>query len=131
MNSFQKSIELALADFELDYENRVQVFSFAWLRNRLVGMAKNDNRTHPLNLINGFKFRNQSKGSCAELRLFLKIKNRTNIPFNKLDIINVRLTRNLEVRMSHPCPSCVNLIKYLRPKSLYYSNDLGKFERYC
>lgn len=131
---FQKSIELALAIYEKDFILRCQLFSFAWWKGRILAVGRNQAKTHSLNLrnpiyVNGKIY--QFKNMCAELNLFLKLKSRTNIPFEKISIINVRLDRNLQVRMSRPCNSCFNLVNYLRPKSLYYSTQDGNFERYC
>ena len=131
---FNKALETAQALFDPDYSMRCQVFSCAFLKGRLIAVGRNQNKTHPLNLVNVWKFDNgeihRDKKQCAELSLFLKLKKTTNIPFNRITIVNIRLDKHRNIKMSHPCPSCVNLEKFLSPKAFYYSNNSGQFERY-
>lgn len=131
---FRKSLETAAALFDPDYPIRCQVFSFAWSRGRLIAVGRNQNKTHPLNLINVLRFDtgeiHRDKLTCAELSLAIKIKKTTNIPFEKITIVNVRLDKNKNVKMSRPCNSCSSLCAFIQPKALYYTNDLGVFEKY-
>lgn len=130
---FNKSLELANALWEQNCKIRCQVWSFAFWKGRLLAVSKNNARTHPLNLRNPIYVQGRlldTRGSCAELGLFIKLRNTTNIPFNKITIVNVRLDRNKRIAMSRPCLSCSNLIKYLNPRNLFYTNDLGCFEKY-
>ncbi len=130
---FNKSLELSLALWEPDYELRCQVFSFAFYKGRVLVMARNTAKTHTLNLRNPIFAqgkRLEMKGCCAELNLFIKLRNTTNVPFNKLTIVNVRLDKNKRVCMSRPCISCSNLIKYLNPRNVYFTNENGEFVNY-
>lgn len=131
---FRKSLETAAALFDPDYPLRCQVFSFGWFKKRLIAIGRNQDKTHPLNLINVLRFDtgeiHRNKGCCAELGLCQKIKKTTNIPFNKITVVNVRLDKNSKVKMSRPCNSCFSLFRYLKPKSVYFTNDFGKFEEY-
>jgi hypothetical protein len=72
----------------------------------------------------------ETKTTCAELDLFLRLKNKTNIPYNKLRIVNVRLDKNLKIRNSKCCRSCKSLIDYMKPKSMYYTTEEGIFKIY-
>lgn len=134
MREFQRSIEYARADFDYNFVVRCQVWSFAWYKGRILAVAKNDNKTHPLNLINKLNFSDGNthftKGKCAELVLFLRLKNKTNVSFSKITIINVRIDKNGNVCMARPCVSCKNLIAFMKPKAVYFSNDTGSVERY-
>jgi hypothetical protein len=131
---FKKSIETALALFEPDYASRCQVFSFCYLKGRLLAVGRNSKKTHPLNLVNVLRFDtgeiHRDKGCCAELSVALKIKKTTNTPFSKITIINVRLDKNKNIKMSRPCNSCNSLISYLKPKNVFYTNNSGQFEEY-
>lgn len=133
-HEFNKSIELALADFEYDYETRCQVWSFAWYKGRVISIGKNNAKTHPLNLINQLKFSNGKihylKGSCAELVMFLKLKKTTRIDFSKIVICNVRLDKNKNICMAAPCDSCASLIKYIKPKKVFYTVDKDNWGEY-
>lgn len=134
MKEFNKSIDLAYALYEKDYEVRCQVFSFGWFKGRIVAIGRNRLKTHTLNLRNPIRDLNNriinEKSTCAELNLFIKLRNKTNIPFNKISIYNVRLDRNLQVKNSRPCLSCDSLISFLSPREIYFTNDSGNFERY-
>lgn len=133
VNEFIKSIELSRALFEPNFELRCSVFAFAWRKGKLLAVGRNQNKTHTLNLRNPIYINGRAhelKNICAELSLYIKLKNKTNIPFNKITIINVRIDRNLQVKMACPCNSCRSLLQYHRPKRLYYTNDSGRFVSY-
>lgn len=131
---FSKSLELARALYDENYILRCQHFSFAFLKSRLIGVGRNQNRTHPLNLRNP-KYKDgkkiEGKLMCSELSLFLSLRNKTNYPFNKISIFNVRIDRNGEVKLSCPCNSCRSLLSFLSPKSVFYTTNTGSFEKYC
>ena len=133
MSIFDKSIEIARADFDPNCEMRCQVWSFAFLRTRLVCFGRNQNKTHPLNLKNKLTFHGGgfhiNKGMCAELGLFLKIK-KTNLDFSRLTVINVRLDKHKNICMSAPCNSCKSLINFAQPNRLFFTNNVGQFEEY-
>lgn len=140
MNKFQKSVELARALFNpAKHEPRCFVVSVGWVKSRIVGVGINSLKTHPANLRNpqfcrrtGARLPKDS--SCAELNLFLKIKNTTNIDFNKISIINVRLTRDGKIGNSKCCNSCSSLVNFCQPKNLFYTLDSNfenpEFEEY-
>jgi hypothetical protein len=130
----KKSLEIANAEYDKFHDMRVQVFSFGWYKKRLICVGKNKNKTHPLNITkNPIYFDNkilETKTTCAELDLFLRLKNKTNIPYSKLTIVNVRLDKNMNIKNSKCCKSCKSLIKYMDPKNIYYTTDSGTFETY-
>lgn len=136
MNKFAKSIEIAhaLFDSKRDYGQRCNHFSFVYYKSRLISIARNSIKTHPINLYNpryGLSGADitYTKGSCSELNAFIKIRNLTNIPFNKLTLINIRIDNNGRLALSRPCSSCFSLLRYLNPKEIFYSNFFGEFER--
>lgn len=140
MNKFTKSVELAQALFNpAKHAPRCFVASFGFYKNRIIGIGINSLKSHPANLRNPLYCRRtgdliDKQSCCAELSLFLKIKNTTNIDFDKISIINVRLTRDGKIGNSKCCNSCSSLIKYCQPKNLFYSLDGEisdpKFEEY-
>ena len=131
---FRKSLETANALFDPDYPIRCQVFSFGWAKGRLIAIGRNQDKTHPLNLVNVLRFDtgeiHRNKLTCAELSLALKLKKTTNIPFSKITIINVRLDKNRNVKMSRCCGSCQSLFRFLKPKNVFFTNNSGQFEEY-
>lgn len=133
-NKLQKSLDLSFSLFDIDYGLRVQVFSFGWHGSKLIAIGRNKNKTHPLNRRNKLIFKDTGKVHlekkiCAELDLALKIKRKTNIDYKKITIVNVRLDRNGNICNSKPCRSCESLIEYIGPRSIYYTNTEGKFEK--
>lgn len=131
---FSKCIDLSLALFDINYPNRCQVFCFVYYGNKLLTVGRNQNKTHSLNVRNPRIGRNgeivANKGTCAELAGLTKIRNTSNIKFNKLTLINVRLDRNKNLVLSKPCNSCANLFKFLTPKNVFFSNNHGVFEEF-
>jgi hypothetical protein len=132
--TLNRSLEIAHGLFDPNLALNFHV-SLAFYKGRVVGIATNDSKTSPVNLYNR-KYNREgldistSKGRCSELNLYIKLKNKTNLPFEKLDIVNVRINRNKELALSKPCLGCSSLIQYLKPKSLFYSLDGGQFIKY-
>lgn len=131
---FRKSVEIARAEFDPNWQLRCQHYSFAWYGSTLLGFSKNSSKTHPLNIRNPLRFHsgeiNYTKGTCSELGLFIQLKNKTTINFNKIKIINVRIDRNGSLSLSAPCVSCRSLIRFVKPKSVFYTTSSGEFEEY-
>lgn len=131
---FHKSIELARADYDPNAKTRCQVFSYVWYGNRVVAMGRNSHKTHPLNIRNKLKFDDGQelidRGTCSELSSFLRLKNRTNIPYKKITLVNIRIDKGGRICNSRPCVSCQSLLRYIGIKKVYYTNQDGKFERY-
>lgn len=131
---FNKALETAQALFDPNYPLRCQVFSCAFVKGRLIAVGRNQDKTHPLNLVNVLRFNtgeiHRDKLTCAELNLAIRLKRTTNISFDKITIVNLRLDKNRNIRMSRPCGSCSGLFRYLQPKAVYFTNDFGQFEKY-
>ena len=129
-----KEISLALVE-ESEISGLNNHFSFAVKNNRILKIARNSRRTSPRNLRNP-KFSRENKDisgvklCCSELNLFISVKNTTNIPFNRLVIVNTRVDRNRKFVLSRPCLSCSSLISYIGPRALWFTNNNGEFEKY-
>lgn len=132
---FSKSIELAQADFVPNASIRCQVFSYGWYKGRVIAMGRNSAKTHTINIRNPLIFHDgkihTEKGSCAEWCLCRKLMSRTNIPFDKIKVVNVRLDKQRTVKNSRPCFSCASgLFRFFCPKEVWFTNNFGEFERY-
>lgn len=132
-----RSVEIAYALFKpAEHEHRVFVACFCWRKNRLIEIGVNRDRTHPINLHNPLVCRrtgrivHENKKICAELDAFISLKNKTNYDFRDISMVNVRINRRMELCMSKCCSSCENLVRYLRPKEIFYTNQSGQFEQY-
>lgn len=138
----KKSIEVSFALFDKSRGNldqRFFVVCCAYYKNRLIVIETNSNKTDPNNLRNPLVCRNtgeivKKNRSCAEWNTIKRIKNTTHIPFSKISLVNVRVTKNNRIGLSKCCGSCSNLIKYIKPKDVYYTLDSSReaaiFEKY-
>ncbi len=132
-----KCIVLTKALREPNAETRCQHFSFIFHKNKLITIGKNSKKSNPANIKNpkinqeGKKIKN--KYTCSELHAFIKFKNLTNIPFNKVNLVVTRIDRNGKIRGSKPCSSCQKLLKFLNLKEIYHTIECEKeniFEKY-
>ena len=124
---------LSFALYEPNYEVRTQHFTFVYYKGRILTIGRNNIKTNPLNLRNlDFRLNDSPpfKGTCSELHAAIKLKNKTNIDFGKISMINVRVDKNMKISNSKPCRFCHNLLAYLAPKNVFYSNDNGEFEEF-
>lgn len=130
----QKYIDLALALYESDYELRTQHFCFITKNRKILAIGRNKNRFHSLNLRNRRVCDNGQSiiklSTCAEMNGLSIIKNKTDIKYKDLTLINVRLNRNKEVCLSKLCSSCQSLISFLGIKNVYYSTDSAEFKKF-
>ena len=54
----------------------------------------------------------------------------TNLSYNKLSFVNLRLDRNGNLSNAKPCESCQSLLDFIQPHVLYYSDEEGKMVKY-
>ena len=132
MKILKKCLEIAYSLYSTKHPIRAFHISFFIHRNRIAAIGINNKKTSPVNLHNpkinesGQRI-DVTKYTCSELNSFLKIRNKTNIPYNKLTLINVRIDRNGKIRNSCPCKSCMSLIDFMGVKDVYYTNNFGSF----
>lgn len=134
--NFEKYVEIfrAISPSMKEWEMRNLHITFAIYKNKLIAAEFNKKKTHTINLKNRKinelgKDISNTKYTCSEWRTLRYVKNKTNIPFGKIILINMRLDRNNRVCFSGPCMSCLNLIRFCSPKAVYYSNDMGEFKK--
>lgn len=101
-------------------------FSFIVQHNKIIGYGRNCAQEpskhygyHQLSSDKTFKPKTHS-----EINAFKKTKGIINWDW-KFSIINVRLNRLGQVRLSKPCRCCYNLLKALGCSEFYYSSDIG------
>lgn len=131
---FQKSLELAWEMYPSNFDDkgcRCFHVSILFDKTKVLAIAENQQKTHPRNLRNVRNFDVSLKNQCSELNLFISAKNKLNkVNWQKLTVVNVRIDQQGNVKNSHPCNACQNLIKYLNARNIYYTNDNGEFEQY-
>jgi hypothetical protein len=134
LNRYKKLKELALAMRPDKMEQNFHV-SFISYKGRVVSVGVNNKKTHPLNLKNPKINRegldiSECKFTCSELNAFVKLKNLTNVPFNKCTLVNIRILRNGKFGYAAPCQSCRSLISYLSIRKVYYTDFTGNISEY-
>lgn len=133
IKNFNKSLEMSFAMYDSNFPLRCQHFSFIFYKNTLVSVGKNSPKTTPINILNQPLNRSHIihyKGSCAEWNSINKLKNLTNIPFNKCILINTRINRNGEIAYAKPCLWCRNLLIFIDLKSVYYTGYFWELVQY-
>ena len=134
MKILEKIKEIAFAfDREL-FSNRSLHLSFIIYKGRIISIGQNSKKTHPTNLKNK-KINREGinispiKGTCSELAAIKRLKALTNIPTEKCQLINIRVNKNNQIRMSKPCVSCNSLLSYHSFQSVWFSDENGEFKQ--
>lgn len=133
MSIFEKSVEIASAMYPNDFgDRRCFHVSFLYNKNKLICCAENSAKTSPRNRYNS-KWDLGIKGMCSELRVFLMAKNKfENLDWARTTLVNIRIGKDGTIKNSRPCASCRSLIVgYLGMKKIFFSNDLGQFEKFA
>ena len=119
--------------YEENYELRTQHFTFVVFKNKILTIGRNQKKSHSIHIKNPRIGRNGNKiidkSICSEWAALSKLKNTTNIPFNKITLINVRVDKNKNIKNSRPCTSCLSLCKFFDIRKIFYTNNSGNFEK--
>lgn len=100
----------------------------AVLGNKIISVGFNTMKTHPTQQIYN-KYRDIGGNEVihrlhAETMCLLPLRN-LNIDFNKIDLYIYRICKSREHGLSRPCCSCVEFIKELNIKNIFYTTDNG------
>jgi len=135
--SFFKRLEdIALSLIDWNESKRCRHFSFVIYKKRIVAIGTNNQKTHPVNLLNrktslktGEDFSDQ-KHTCSEFNAINKLKRLTNIDTKKCTLVNLRYDRNKKLAFARPCMSCTSLLSYFEFKDVRYTASDGKYQQY-
>jgi len=123
---FRRAKEVALlSDFY-----RFHIGCVAVYQGKIIGTGFNTNRSHPLQKqFNSYReFDLTSKRIDhklhAEIHCLIQIKD-MNIDFSKVHIFIYRKLKSRDHGLARPCPACMNMIKSMGIKSIYYTTDDG------
>jgi deoxycytidylate deaminase len=110
---------------------RCRHFSFIIDKNKIVSIGLNSLKTHPKNLKYNYVNKNNQSisnivGTHSELSAVIKLGEED---CSGLTLVNTRINRNDELDFSAPCSGCLDMIKQLNFKNIYYSNTEGRFEK--
>lgn len=101
-------------------------------KGRVVGTGYNSHKTNPVqkryDQFRTFRYNNGSyiKHSIhAEVDALYPLIDRDDINWDKVQVYIYRRCKSREHGMARPCPACMNLIKELGIKNIYYTTDDG------
>lgn len=66
----------------------------------------------------------------SELDSILQFKRKTRIDLADTELYNVRVGKSGRLLMSRPCSECTKLVIAANFKNVYYTNNLGLFEKF-
>ena len=123
-----KEISFALLN-EHPSLHRCRHFSFILDGPRIIKIGYNRSKTHPRNLKYSYINRNgqymgDQVGVHSEMDAVIKLGI---TDCTGLTIVNTRVNRNNQLDMSKPCRGCMDMIKKLNFKSVYYMDGIGHF----
>ena len=131
--NFDKIIEVSYALISKhNADLRCRHFSFIMDRNKIISIGLNSLKTHPKNLkYNYVNKLNQNisdiVGTHSELSAVIRLGKEN---CSGLTLVNTRINRNNELDFSAPCSGCLDMIKQLNFKSVYFSGNNGKFDKF-
>lgn len=100
-------------------------FAFVVHNNKIISTGINREHVPPIHY--GYQKRSTNIGFMpklhAEVDAYHKAKGL--LKGEQFEMVNIRLNRQLDMRMSKPCPCCYELLKALNCKCFYYSSEVG------
>lgn len=121
----KRTLDLARAMCPLNYERRVSHVAFLIKRGKIVHIALNSAKSHPISYNHDYKDY-QHTGLHAELNVCIK-SNKENL--SKYKLVAIRVNRHMQIRNSKPCIGCQSVIKQFQIGEVWYSNDNGTFDK--
>lgn len=126
---FSKAKQIAqVSDFP-----KVHIGCIAVYQNRIVGIGCNTNKTHPAQkYYNRYRIDDADYNSSesllpklhAEINCLNQLKN-LDINFSKVKLYIYRTRKDIECGMARPCASCMQAIKDLGIREIYYTTNDG------
>lgn len=123
-----KEISFALLN-EHPTDHRCRHFSFIIDGSRILKIGFNRDKTHPKNLL--YDYRNR-RGELMSNQIGIHSEMDAVIKLGATDcsglvIVNTRINRNNCLDLSKPCRGCVDMIRRLNFKKIYYNDNYGMF----
>lgn len=126
--SHKAYFKAAKAVSELSSFAKHKVGAVAVYKHKIISSGCNSYVTNPLQKrYNKFRFDTDYTlhSKHAELECLLPIINRHDIDFSRVSLYIYRQHKSNDLACARPCDSCLNLIKDLGIKNIYYSNEGG------
>ena len=98
-------------------------FSFAIVDNKIACVGTNKSATPDIHF--GYNMRVEEPKVHSELDVYRKLRKKVRINRTEWSLINVRLNRSGEMKISKPCSVCHALLTDLGCKEIYYTTNGG------
>ena len=108
-------------------------FTFAVSKGKILSIGQNNPRkTHPRNLLRPYLDReggniSNQVGVHSELSCILKMGHDC---CGGISFFNVRVDKNGLIRNSRPCHGCQHLLRSVRFRRVFFTNNAGQFEEF-
>jgi deoxycytidylate deaminase len=130
--NLHRAVEISYSFLEkVHLPHRCRHFSFIFDRGRLVSFGSNNcKKTHPLNLRYNYVNRQNHKiasmvGTHSEMNAVIRLGSDS---CYGLTLVNTRINRKNELDYSFPCCGCMDMIKKLGFKNVFYTTKNNDFE---
>ena len=127
-----KYFKLAEENANLSDFVRVNLGCVAVYKGKVITMGHNSEKTHPIQMHYNQEFRNlnneiwEKHSLHAEMMCLNKLENVIDFSeFNKVKLYIYRKTKSRPFGMSRPCPACMQRIKDLGIKNIFYTTNDG------
>jgi deoxycytidylate deaminase len=104
---------------------RVQIGACAVYKHKVISTGCNSQRTSPLQKkYNKYRFSVETRHTChAETSCLKSLIGRKDIDFKNVELYVYREYRNGNLALAKPCASCMELIKNLGIRHIYFTGD--------
>lgn len=119
--------EAAKAVMQLSDFPRIKVGAVAIYRHHIISSGCNSQRTAPIQKqYNIYRFTEDTPAAIhAEIACLKSLMRRKDIDFKHVDLYVYRADKQGVPLLARPCPSCMQLIKDLGIRNIYYTHDNG------
>lgn len=119
--------ETARAMSELSDFPRIKIGAVAVYKHRIISSGYNSQKTAPIQKkYNQYRFSEETPHMLhAECSCLKSLIGRRDIDFKYVDLYIYRSTKDDQLALSRPCPSCMQLISELGIRHIYYTNNGG------
>lgn len=120
---FSKARQIASVS---DYP-KIHIGCVAVYQGQIIGIGCNCNKTHPTQKFYN-RYRDPSEGLLPKLHAEISCINQIkhlDINFSKVKLYIYRIRNDQPFGMSRPCPSCINAVRDIGIKHIYYTTNEG------
>lgn len=126
--NINKFFTLAKNASEFSNFDRIKIGSVLVYKNKVISVGYNMKKSHPYQkILNKYGKYNQDRINNylhSEINCLLSVKD-LNINWNKVYIFIYREDKNGNLAMCKPCSSCVNALKEIGIKKVFYTDKNG------